>query len=315
MRMRMMTLRTAVAAGVVALVSASAMADAVKLFDYTVVTKNNLSIGSNHIHGRTLVGGNLKVRNSDWPVFGQGYTPTASGLPALEVEGQVNAKNFHIQNGSFVHEKPLPSSLWKIETHGNKVVNAPVDTTAVSQIDTVSDYYAGLSSNSLWQFSGNKLIFNAAGNGIAIFSISAADLAKAAEFDVRTNSATSLIVNVTGANASFNGNFNGNVDPLRNKLLFNFNDALNVVLNRTTYGTILAPEALISGSGGKPFQSNLYGNVYASSVNLGAEIHDGNFNGPPVPTPTDSPAPVPLPTAATAGATLLAGMLMRRVRA
>lgn len=108
-------------------------------------------------------------------------------------------------------------------------------------------------------------------NGIAVFNITAADLADFASFSLDVNAASAVIVNVSG-NYTQKANIQNIVETDRTKVIWNFHDA--TILNLTQFeGAVLAPYATVRNA------SPMEGTLVASAFDPGGELHYHPFTG------------------------------------
>jgi choice-of-anchor A domain-containing protein len=120
--------------------------------------------------------------------------------------------------------------------------------------------------------------------GIAVFDITAADLADFASFSLDVGTASTVILNVSG-NYTQQANIQNIVEADRTKVIWNFYDA--TILNLTRFeGVVLAPYATVHNS------SPIEGTLVASAFNPGGELHYHPFTGNlSFLIPTDVPEP------------------------
>jgi choice-of-anchor A domain-containing protein len=122
----------------------------------------------------------------------------------------------------------------------------------------------------------NNFTFNETGT-TAVFDLTTTQLQSAANIEF-TGSASTIIINVSGA--SFTDNANINIDnSLSSKIIWNFEDAKSISL-RGWDGTILAGSASVSAG------SAINGMLYAENYTGNGELHSVAFSGVlPVPEP------------------------------
>ncbi|MGB9455906.1 MAG: choice-of-anchor A family protein [Bryobacteraceae bacterium] len=125
------------------------------------------------------------------------------------------------------------------------------------------------------------------------------------------SSASWVILNVTGATDTLSGNMtingsgnNGDSSPAgADDVLFNFYQATKITLGGSSMGSVLAPNAAVTGDGGQ-FVGSLVAASFAQGTNGGTEFHNYYFQG-------GTPEPAP---AAFVGAGLIALALLRKHR-
>ena len=140
-------------------------------------------------------------------------------------------------------------------------------------------------------------------NGLAIFSISASDLFSnyVQQFELNSGSASTVIINVSGTNISWStGNMIGEfvTDGGEQKVIWNFYEAQNIILNNNIHGAILAPYADTVAN-----NVPIDGSVVVNSLTTTGEVHLPTFNGNisntvcnPISTPTATLVPTNTPT-------------------
>jgi choice-of-anchor A domain-containing protein len=128
---------------------------------------------------------------------------------------------------------------------------------------------------------------------LEIFDLPIADLGGSNALDINVNASATVLINVMGisvttSNSGFflNGTQNiGNGATGYEHILFNFYQATSINFGGTFQGTVLAPNASVTGGGGQ-----IDGGLIAQSYSGNLEFHDLLFNGSlPAPVPEPSP--------------------------
>jgi choice-of-anchor A domain-containing protein len=123
-----------------------------------------------------------------------------------------------------------------------------------------------------------------------------------------------IIVNVSGTSGTWGLNGLGDAKSGAKNILWNFYEAGSISVNSAIIGSVLAPNADMSG-----FSGSTEGSVIAKSISLtNGELHYQPFAGdlPEPPSVNPAPAPVPLPAALSLLLAALGGLAMvRRARA
>jgi choice-of-anchor A domain-containing protein len=147
---------------------------------------------------------------------------------------------------------------------------------------------------------GNVAVFNLSGTQAA----SLFDSSLVQQIDLNLNGANpaAILINVDGSaiNYGAGGNFVGNfvTGSAVGKVMWNFAEATSIAMNKSFYGTVLAPKATLSSSGGA-----LEGAVAVKNLSATVEVHPPLFAG-------QLPSVSPVPEASTWAAGLaLAGVL------
>ncbi|QIG80635.1 choice-of-anchor A family protein [Stakelama tenebrarum] len=278
---------------------------------------------SSEVEGRTYVTGNLNGNSSNYQI----RTPsdaTVSGLPGLTVVGDVTggAKNLNNGSGAVIggnvdsgfNLNGAPQTVKVGGTISNTNVNSNTVNSGLaasdpafmsdlqlqasvldSSLHDLSHDLAGLDANSTATFSGNRGTFDATpgADGVAVFSIDAADLDSIGEIQFNTNGADTVVVNVAGADINLNDNFLGGTSGLGENVIWNFSEAETLDLSTAWGGSVLAPDAdahtrnYVEGSA-------VFGNlVQDGEFHLGT--YAGGYNPPSNPGGGGDPTPVPEP--------------------
>jgi choice-of-anchor A domain-containing protein len=187
-------------------------------------------------------------------------------------------------------------------------------TTTLSTLDTylkaLSLQYSKMSNTGTVVSSGNQTTLKGTSSTLNVFTVTAAEFSSTKlVIDVPTGS--TVIINVVGcdttacsiyATPEINGSNEGRFTS--GNLLFNFPDATSLTIDSELDGTILAPDAALSGD------AELSGVVLVASANVSGEIDyspaTGNF-----PSLSSVPEPGTLGLLGT-GILTLAGLIRRR---
>ncbi|WP_448664431.1 choice-of-anchor A family protein [Sphingomonas sp. CJ20] len=277
---------------------------------------------SSEVEGRTFVGGDLNGNSSNYQI--KTPAPSSTGQPGLTVVGNVNGGTKNLNNGSGAIVGGNVNSGFNLNgaaqtvkvggTISNTNVNQNTVQSGLSQsspsftadlqqqksllsssLTDLSGTLGGLGANSQLSINGNRGTFDAAPNadGLAVFSISAAQLNAIGEIQFNLNGADTAIVNVSGTDILLNDNFLGGTQGLGEHVIWNFPDANKLNLTTAWGGSVLAPKA--DATTGNYIQGSA---VFGSLVQNG-EMHLGTYTGsyyPPTGTnPGGGPTPVPEP--------------------
>ncbi|HPF39062.1 MAG TPA: choice-of-anchor A family protein [Phycisphaerae bacterium] len=274
-------LRNIALSAVIAVVVAT-QANAAAINEWNLIVRNNLT-SSSEVEGSALVGGNV-MGTSNYSVAGV----SASNGDGLAVGGDIGGGiNIQINNGGNLRLAGSVLGGSNINLNGGGVqINDPNVPTMVSnafnEIETLSNYLAGLASNGTLDGAGNMNAVPTLMDGqlVAVYNIAATDLMGLGQLNLNFGSADSVIINVTsnGGNVNFQappnmiGGFNQNNSS---KILWNLADATSVVSNNTFNGALLAPFADLQLLGGA-----MNGTVAVNNVSaMNAEIHRFTYDG------------------------------------
>ena len=300
------------------------------LREWNLIVLGNLS-SSSEVEGRTFVGGNLSGGSSNYQI----RTPAASSnaQPGLTVVGNVVGSTKNLNAGgaviggnlvSGVNMNGAPQTLRVGGTIQNTNVNQNIvqsglastpgftsglfaqrDALFTSMVD-LSSALTQLSPTASVTIANNRALFEAAGNGIAVFSLTAAQLGQFGEIQFNRNGFDTVVVNVAGSAITLNDNFLGNSSGLGSNVIWNFADATTLNLTTAWHGSILAPKAAAT-TGNFIEGSAVFGNMIQNGeVHLGA-YSGGNLN-------ETSAVPEPASWAMMIGGFGIVGAALRRRR-
>lgn len=303
---------------------ASPVAGADALREWNLIVLGDLK-SSSEVEGRTFVGGDLTGNSSNYQIRTPAPSPT--GQPGLTVVGNVTGGVKNLNNGSGAIVGGNVDSGFNLNGAAQTVkVGGTISNTNINQnivqsglaasdpsfasalatqgsvlagsMKELSATLGGLSANSQVGISGNRATFNASPNadGLAIFSISAADLDRIGEIAFNLNGADTAIVNVSGAAITLNDNFLGGTAGLGEHVIWNFGDAQSLDLTTSWGGSVLAPWAAANT------RNYIQGSAVFGSLNQDGEMHLGTYKGgynPPSTTPGGSSGGTPVPEAST----------------
>jgi choice-of-anchor A domain-containing protein len=223
---------------------------------------------TSEVEGRTYIGGDLNSATSNY--FTKGNEAPASDLAALIVGGDVNGGPFEVNHGgSAVVGGDLNGQInlngsggiryvagaINVPQNGDpgSTVQGPVE---IPDFETplrqLSGDLAGLAANSTTSFDGDKGIFTGTpdAGGLAVFWIDGVDFfGTAANLEFLVDGAGTVIVNVAGDVIDIAANFlNGIGETIASSLVWNFYEATDITIETAFYGTILAPNALVTNA-------------------------------------------------------------------
>lgn len=292
---------TSAAPASAALVGQSVSTGIAALKEWNVVAFNNLTT-SNHIGGRSLVGGNLQVNSGVMAMDGNNSIPqTGNGTPAITVVGNANFNNgnvnsagvqvggnltgtFNNNGGGQVLVGGTAQNQQNFTVQANQGAN--FTSTLQSQSNDIKASLTSLSANlkTLANTSGvtvggdsNNQMITVTGSGLKVLNWSEAMFEgnQNQQLQITMPSDATLVINVAGTDIDFNRNFNRFSGD--NRVLFNFYEATTVDIGRQFSGSILGVFADITGGNA----GNIDGSVVGKSVtqNANGEIHNNYFQG------------------------------------
>lgn len=288
----------------------TAFADAISantiLQDFNAVIYSGASTSAD-IEGAAVVGGNF----SGATMYNNPTSGVPSGYGALTVYGNNNGGNLNINNGGSAYIGGTNNG--KINFNGGGgFYTAPPNTISdfETSINTLSTSLSQLSSTSalptLGANNNNNILFTAtaAANGVAVFNITAAQLASISSFSINLNGASTVVFNVSGASVTDTANDESGVTGANN-IIWNFYQATSVNLGTQIAGTVLAPDANVTNG------NQIDGDLIAYSWTGSGELHDYGFEGV-LPTDGGTPVPEPASLALLIGGIAAFGLLRRR---
>lgn len=277
-------------------------AHATVLSDWNLVVRNDINLTS-EVDGSALVGGNV-IGTGNFAV----HFPTAPNGDGLSLAGNITAGSTISVNsgGNF---RLAGTNGGTVNVNGGITITDPtvgsVVTGAMTEAETISAALAGLTPNGTLDGAGNLNATPVAMGGfnVAVYSIQQSDITGLGQLNLNMGTADSVVINFTGASANLQappnmvGAFN---QANSSRIIWNFIDATDLVVNNNLNGAVLAPDADLRLLGG-----GINGAVVVDNISaLNAEIRESTYDGY-----------VPAPGA---GMTLLAGALVaarRRRRA
>lgn len=298
--MKLSIVAAALAASILSALPASAATvitgtDALR--EWNLIVLGNLSSGS-EVEGRTFVGGTLSGNSSNYQI--RTPAPSSNAQPGLTVVGNVVGGTKNLNAGgaviggnlvSGVNMNGAPQTLRVGGTIQNTNVNQNVvqsglastpgftsgliaqrDALVSSMID-LSSALAQLSPTASVSIANNRALFEAAGNGIAVFSLTAAQLGQFGEIQFNRNGFETVVVNVSGNAITLNDNFLGNSSGLGSNVIWNFADATTLNLTTAWHGSVLAPNAAATTG------NFIEGSAVFGSMIQNGEVHLGAYSG------------------------------------
>jgi choice-of-anchor A domain-containing protein len=269
--------------------------------NYTAV-----AIGTKSSPNATPTGGNISTTSditgtafASGSVTGNTFT-LGQDLPSnypvssysLTVAGNISA-GVNVNEGSVLVGGTVSGTI-NVNEHGASVVpdtgnTIPgLATTLYNQVMSAEQAFTNMANSGTVTLSGgNTYNLDYSGHGVAVFTLTAAELATSnlnLNLSAFANGATSVVINVVGLSSGFNfgnTNFEGEFAATEaSKILWNFETYSSTIsTSREFYGSILAPDAVLTNG------NAIDGSVWVQSINANGEIHyaDGNtlvqYNG------------------------------------
>jgi len=279
----LLTLFSSLAASIMVVASAHAGALSANtiLKDFNAVIYTN-ALTQDDIEGAAVIGGNLNAAT----IFNAPNASQPSGFGALTVYGNTLGNPINIDNGGNAYVGGTQGAHINFNG-GGSYISAPsyVISDFEAPLDALSQSLALLAATSILPTPANNEIITATpgANGIAVFNVTAAQLALIPSYSLNLNGASTVVFNVSG-NATFNSNNESGVAGADN-VIWNFYNATTVNLGTQIAGTVLAVDATVTNN------NQIDGALVANAWTGQGELHDYAFVGN---LPID-PAPVPEP--------------------
>lgn len=282
--------------------SAALIDDSAILQDFNAVIYTNGSTSAD-VEGAIVVGGNF----SGATVYNNPTASQPSGYGALTVFGSTSGNPINIDNGGNAYVGGTTGATINFNGGGG-YIGSPGNTITdfETALTSLSTSLSTLAATGTLPTPANNEVITAIPNadGIAVFNITAAQLAAIPSFTINLNGATSVIFNVSGSSVTFNANDESGTAGANN-IIWNFYQATSVNVDTQIGGTVLAPEAAVTND------NQIDGALIANSWTGQGELHDYAFDGT-LPA-ADAPASVPEPASLVlVAAGLLALSLLRR---
>ena len=271
------------------------------LAQFNAVVSNDFSTSSD-VEGR-LATSNL-IRGATFYNSPRGAASDYAAINAVTI-GSVNG---NVNNGGGINYQASNAGHFNMNGGGKITQTAAFAMSDfTSSLDALASQLYGMTANSTINAADpNNFTFNVNGgaNSTAVFSLTTAQLSRAANINF-SGRADTIIINISGDTFNSNANFNDNAN-LKSNIIWNFIDADSVQF-RSWNGAVLAGDASV-GSG-----SQMNGFLYAKNFTGNGELHDYRFTGnlPPANVPPSGKVPEPS-SIALLGAGMVALLARRR---
>ncbi len=298
----MLLLGTGMALADVASAGAGPITASTILQEFNAIIYQNASTQSD-IEGAAVIGGNF----SGATMYNNPVGSHAPGFGALTVYGSTSGNSININDGGNAYVGGSRGAQVNFNGGGGYVA-APGEGIAdfEAPLNALSASLSQLAATGTLPKADNNEVINAiaGASGIAVFDLTAAQLAAIPSFSINLNGASTVLFNVDGSSASFNANDESGSNGA-GRIIWNYYDATGTVaINTLLGGTVLAPAARVTNG------NQIDGALVAQQWTGSGELHDVPFTGtlPSDPTSVPEPASITLLGIATIGL----GLLRRR---
>lgn len=237
---------------------------------------SGLSVGYRTPYGVTgpslVVGGNVKLVNGDI------FTGPATNVNTNATIGPITEYTKQTGYGVYGGNKTGSSGYHNLQQQSNVIDFGAAKTQLTKLSSDLSHEASNGTVEAKW---GGLYLTGNNSSDLQIFNINSSQLTNLYLQDIKVGA--SVVINVTGGGTvTFAGGQDGQLQSLRDRLLWNLTDATTVNMATFAYGTVLANNAKLIGTG------HLEGNIIANSMDARVEIGYEPFQrfGPtPVPEP------------------------------
>ncbi|PZP27796.1 MAG: hypothetical protein DI603_20950 [Roseateles depolymerans] len=244
----------------------------------------NMNVSSSDVEGRVAVGGNANI--SGYSINTKNGSGALYAGTGLTVGGNLSFSSGTVWGGVQVGGSYTPNNSGTVK--GTVQSGSGFDFTGeLTRLNQLSQSWDALTNTGSVVDQWGTLHFNAAGQTLAVFDISAADLLKNLQIDALASDAQ-VLINVHGSSVDF-GN-HGYTGFNKSQVIFNLVDATSVLLNGGINGSLLATNATVNQGWGQ-----INGQVVVRDWNTSMQVNDAPLPGTPVrpQTPTAQALPEP----------------------
>lgn len=305
-------MRTVAALFVTSAVASSAFGASV-LSDWNLIVRNSVN-GTSEVDGSALIGGSTSG-TMNFAVHGV----TASNGDGLAVGGNIFS-TVQVNSGGNLRLSGLAFGATNLNGGGSLINDAGVTSmamNAINEVVAIQSALGSLTANGSIDGAGNMNASPVSMNGanVAVYSFNISAIQALGQLNLNFGAADTVVLNVSSDSGVINlvappnliGGFNQNNSS---RIIWNFVDATDIIVNNTFNGALLATGADLKVLGG-----GINGAVAVDSISaLNAEIRRFSYTGWLPPVEDDTPL-VPLPSAGALGfaGVLTLGARRRRV--
>jgi choice-of-anchor A domain-containing protein len=263
---------------------AAALTDTAILKSFNAVVDTDGSTPSD-IEGAAVFGGNF----SGATLYNNPTVALPTGYGALTVFGSTYGNGMNMNNGGNAYVAGAQGAHISFNGGGG-YISAPLQTISDfwTQLTSLSVALSKLAATGSLPSPNNNEVITAQPNasGIAVFDLTAADLAAIPSYNLVLNGAKTVVFNVTGDPVDFHANVESGLTGADNTI-WNFYQADTVDLYTLIPGTVLAVNANVTN------YNQIDGDLISNSWTGSGELHSYAFTGPLPPLVIASAAPEP----------------------
>lgn len=230
-------------------------------YEYNVFVRNDASFTGSFIGGKLAVGDDVTIVGSN--IGGQ--LKLRNPIHDIVIAGDsLNFESGVVHHGNVVYGNysnlPNPNVTYP---DGSLSSGTPLSFNALgSYLSSLSSGLANYDVNGTTTATPGNVTLTGTDIYLNVFNVTASEFQAASTIDVNVPKGSVAIVNVAGTSLSYNGMVDLH-NNLGNFVLFNFPQATTLnIIGSSFYGTVLAPEATVDGTGslfrGQVFAQNLY---------------------------------------------------------
>jgi len=273
--------------------------------DYNIFVLGDVNQSNTDSEGKVAIGGNVKFSNfyagMELPTDGNNGDVLIVGKNLAFQNGQVRGNAVYGETGELTNVT--------LEDGGTLRQDNPIDFAAASQeLQALSQFLGGLEATGTTEIAHGGITLTGSDEDENIFHLNASDLSTANNFNIDVTPGSTVIVNVSGDEASLQNvgfNFNGGIDQRQN-VIYNFHEARDLSASGIgIQGSILAPFAAFDFN-----DAQINGNLITASLTGGGQSNNYLFNGD-FPDPISETVPEPA-TLAGLGLVAALGVASRR---
>ncbi len=282
---------------------------------YNVFLSGNFTATGADTGGRIAVGGSASF--PAWYAVGDSLLDSFAAPDILDVGSSITAGPAGVYGGNAF--EGTSGSSYAYTYNGTATVGGANPINFAAQFASLTGYATQLSQwapNSTVSY-GSTVTLTGTDPSLEVFDLNVSQLPANYAIDLNVNSSATVLINVNGASFTSSnwGEFLNGTQIIGNgatgydNILFNFYNATSITFGGTFEGTVLAPNANVTGSTSGQLDGGLIGKSFTGNT----EFHDLLFTGTlPAYVVPASGVPEPAPFILCGSALVFAGLIRRR---